>query len=271
LKAGGAFELIGKKFAGSSLKRMQTFTAQTRSLVNLWGDMKELIGEPLIEVLTQPIKDLKEDLKDMKPAFREFGQSLASAFKIIKRVFDSFGGNDLIARALKNFGSFIQTMALLVEDFFFFIKGERSFIGSKLEGAGGIEGALEGLAFKAGEVMGKVIPIILKGMVSGLGIAIRAAIAPLASASGASLQQGGRPELSKQFADLARRERAGLGLPKFAGFNPDGTVRTTTNNNDNSSATVNQTISISTSQPARSIIQEVENAFNEFSPMLGAF
>lgn len=171
LKAGGAIKLIAKEFKGRAAREVRTFTGALNQLNNVIGDMKEKIGGPLNKVLVPIFIRMKNALLTMQPIFTKFGEKLAMVAKIFDRMFAGMGGQDMFGTFITDFGDFLVTVGLLVEDFFKLMRGEKSAIGAFLnidEGAGfgdifdgmfrgAVDKFVEGLLWFIGEVTPRLI------------------------------------------------------------------------------------------------------------------
>jgi hypothetical protein len=278
LKAGKAAKILLASYGGQAQKGLKSFTAQSAQLANIWGDMKENIGGPLLDVILPAIKELKTDLKAMAPSFTRFGQALAKTFTVVKRIFEAFGGNDLLKSGIEKFGQFILDMALLVEDLFFYMKGERSFIGTQLD-AKGFDSIFEGLSVKLGEKLG---PAIISALV-GIGNFLIGVFKGLGSVIFEELKTF-IPFLGKLLFDTIIGDPvktvAGAFIPDFSGAaasigdffsgGPDSKPVTNTNNNQKSTI-INQTNHISTTEAIKILKQEIEMAAQEVQPANGTF
>ena len=269
LKAGDAAKILLKQYGGSAAKNIKSFTGQTIQLGNVWGDMKELIGAPLLEVILPAIKSLRSELKGMAPEFSRFGQQLASAFGVVNRIIAAFGGSGAILKTgLDAFGTFVLDMALLIEDLFFFIRGEESALGAILGTTGGGFGALfEGLSVKIGEAIGPAL-------VSALTF-IGDLLLNIGDGLVSSITEGLRKFFVEDFKAMAKLAFAEL--PSLA-FNPIGAIagsvassvfgggdsnNVSNTNNNQKSTVINQDIKITTSETVNDLKRELDSAAQE--------
>jgi hypothetical protein len=138
LAAGAAIDLMNKRFAGSAVKNINTYRGAADQLANSWGDVFENIGNPIAKSMVPIFKELTALIQKLLPDFTTFGEKIAQSFLIVRDAF--FGTFDVgggAQKVLGKIGQFLIDMALLVEDFFFFLRGEPSFLG-KLTGAGNL-------------------------------------------------------------------------------------------------------------------------------------
>lgn len=132
--------MLIKQYGGSSLGNLKTYSGALNQLKNTWGDVLEVIGKPLNDVLIPRFKQLKADLTSMTPSFRRFGETLGDIVQILSRIFQGFGGKKFGGDFVKSFGESLTFAALLAEDFFKYLRGEKSWLGKKLGGVGGFTG-----------------------------------------------------------------------------------------------------------------------------------
>lgn len=234
LKAGKAVELMNRRFSGSAAKNLNTYAGAAAQLGNAWSDIFDNIGGPIIQSLIPIFKDLTVTINKLLPSFTAFGEKVADSFDIVRKSF--FGAFDLgggAEKALDTIGDFIIDAALLVQDFFFFLKGERSFLG-ELTGAGNL-GELIGSILGKGlanlpelllNILFKSIPIIfdlLKGFLEGfIPGAIKAIFINIPKAIVTAVIEGLKEALP--FADnliAAYTNGKGIGLDKVAKGLPD--------------------------------------------------
>jgi hypothetical protein len=93
----------------------------------------ETIGEPLMQTLIPALNHLNRIIVALTPDFRAFGRMMSEAFFAIVggigAFMDTQGGAQGV---IQKFGRFILNLALLFEDFLYFIAGKDSAIGRKL-------------------------------------------------------------------------------------------------------------------------------------------
>lgn len=172
--AGKAVDLLNKRFAGTAVKNLNTYAGAAGQLANAWGDVFENIGDPIAKSMIPIFKELTALIQKLLPDFTSFGEKIAEAFLIVRDAF--FGAFDVgggAQKVLGKIGQFLIDMALLVEDFFFFMRGEPSFLG-KLTGAGNLAELIgAGLGMALTKLPG-ILWDILKGAIPPILSAIKA-------------------------------------------------------------------------------------------------
>lgn len=174
LKAGKAAGILNQKFGGLAKKNLKSFGSQYKQLQNIIGDGFEQIGAPINDALLPAVKQLKGVFLGLEPVFTRLGQSIGGAFSIFFRMFNTLGGGDFLGGIIDSVGSFVTDFALLMEDFFFWMRGERSFLGSQLGDMDNVfSGALGSLGEKLGQALVDVftsaMPYLAKGLMKVIG------------------------------------------------------------------------------------------------------
>ncbi|HUW05314.1 MAG TPA: hypothetical protein VMW01_03550 [Williamwhitmania sp.] len=137
LKAGKAAEFLLSQFGGSAQKNLRSFNGALSQLKNIIGDAFEVIGAPLNAVLVPAFKRIQGEIVRLTPTFNRLGQTFAIIASVIERMYQSFGGTRALGGVIESFGKFLTAMVLLVEDFFAYMRGERSWLGGKFGTRGG--------------------------------------------------------------------------------------------------------------------------------------
>lgn len=133
LKAGAALDFVGKRFKGAARAGLSTFAGAWIRIKNTVGNAMESIGEPLMNALIPALNRLNSIIVALTPDFRAFGKMMSEAFFAIVDGLGAFLGTQGGMRAvISRFGRFILDLALLFEDFLYFISGKDSAIGRKL-------------------------------------------------------------------------------------------------------------------------------------------
>lgn len=278
LKAGKAFEIVNKQFGGLAQRNISSFNGVLAQTSNLWGDLLEAAGAPLNEAILPALRQLKSELSGLFPAFRNFGQSMATAFNTVRRIFEALGGTNFLSDIIGKFGRFLADLALLIEDFFFFMRGERSFIGARLGG----KSIGEALSESIGESVAAATPAILSGLgqaIKGFAVGLKNVIAdaltepfkdlvknisdiPILSGflrSIGNFSSGGNSGLS----GVAPNLKTSMGLKNYQ---PTGFLGSNVKNINNS---VVQNNTINTPQAASSLQRELQNTMGQFKHAQG--
>ena len=290
LLAGKAAEVLNKQFAGLAQKNVTSFSGQLQQLFNVIGDLKEVIGAPINEVLLPAIRDAKEALKNASPIFNRFGQNLARTAQILIRLFQDFGGKDFFESAIDNIGQFIVDVALLFEDLIRFLTGRESFIGNLLGEAGGFGNVLKNVLNSIVDPVADFVVDVLKrvwdklwesteeigekaaaGTVDGLTKGFTGggtSGAPAFFSSDSPLMQG-LSALGNLFSGMSfsGSGSGSLGVDADA-FRQAAGASTTTNNTTNN---FNQQNKITTPQTGAAAANELLQTFQSFRYRLGVF
>lgn len=161
-KAGEALDFINKRFGGVAQKNLKSFSAQFTQLQNIIGDAFEIIGKPINQALIPFIKQLKTDVLELTPTFQRLGNTFATIASIMTNMYKNLGGKDSFKGMVEGLGNVLTDMALLFEDFVYWITGERSFLGGKFG--------------NLGDALDKGIVTLLARMIKAIGSAFGQAI-----------------------------------------------------------------------------------------------
>jgi hypothetical protein len=134
LRAGAAITLSQKRFSGAAVKNLNTYTGAVGQLANAWDNAKEAIGGPISAALVPVLRQAGELIKKLTPDFGRLGERIATTFHIIRTSFAQAFGLDTGTgqKFIRNIGDFLVHVARLLQDFFFFLAGDRSYIGQRL-------------------------------------------------------------------------------------------------------------------------------------------
>jgi len=259
LKTGAAFEAINEKFGGIAEKNLRSFSAQFTQFQNAIGDAYEQIGLPINETLIPFIRQLKNDIVSLGPSFTALGRKIAESFRVVGRIFENLGGKYFIKDALKNIGEFVLDVALLFEDLFYFLRGERSFLGKILDvdfSKGiliGMSQLASGLAIEIGKLVPKIVAVVFETTFKVLYSTIQEVLKN-ALQTFVNIEEG----IIATFQSMAFDQ----GLPDwlrsaFGSLGSGQTNQTTTN-------TINQNNTITTTQTSRTVIDELSMAQKQF-------
>jgi len=265
LRAGEAFKFINKQFGGIAKKNLNSFSGALDQLSNSFGDRLEEAGAPLNEVMLPALKQLRLDLDKMTPTFKKFGQTMATAFGVFERMFNALGGTDAFGKIIDRVGRFLLDMALLFEDFFYFLAGEDSFLGKRLGGKGIGAAISDGL----GKAMAAVTPTIL-GVIGDTIISFGSTIGSMIKKSLFGAIEAVALTIKYQYPWLAKA-LSYLGDSKYgtSSATKGGSSSSSTSNVNTFNNSVSQNVKVYTPQAAGALSRDLSLSNSAFKSTLG--